>query len=112
MCLALSDAKLNPEDVGYVNAHGTSTPLNDRIETLAIKRAFGEEQARRLMVSSTKSMTGHMLGAAGGVRVYRLRQSAPDGSGSPTINYTGRQTPSAIWTTCPTPRGRGRFGRF
>ncbi len=88
MCLALSDAKLNPEDVGYVNAHGTSTPLNDRIETLAIKRAFGEEQARRLMVSSTKSMTGHMLGAAGGVESIVCAKALQTGVVPPTINYT------------------------
>ena len=87
MCLALSDAKLNPEDVGYVNAHGTSTPLNDKIETLAIKRAFGEVQARRLMVSSTKSMTGHMLGAAGGVESIACVKALETGVVPPTINY-------------------------
>ena len=63
---ALKDANLAPEDVDYINAHGTSTPYNDYFETLAIKSVFGEH-AYRVAVSSTKSMTGHLLGAAGGV---------------------------------------------
>lgn len=66
MAAALRDAGINPSDIDYINAHGTSTPLNDKCETLAIKTVFGEH-AYKLMVSSTKSMTGHMLGAAGGI---------------------------------------------
>lgn len=86
---ALNSAQLRPEDISYINAHGTSTPFNDRIETLAIKNVFGEA-ASRIPVSSTKSMTGHLLGAAGGleagISVLALKhQLIP-----PTINY---QTP-------------------
>jgi 3-oxoacyl-[acyl-carrier-protein] synthase II len=66
MLNTLSDAKLRPEDVDYINAHGTSTDLGDKLETIAIKRAFGDH-ARKLAVSSTKSMTGHLLGGAGGL---------------------------------------------
>ncbi|MDP6933934.1 MAG: beta-ketoacyl-ACP synthase II [Myxococcota bacterium] len=66
MNMALRSARVEPEEVDYINAHGTSTPANDRIETLAIKRVFGDH-AKKLMVSSTKSMTGHLLGAAGGL---------------------------------------------
>ena len=66
MRMALSDAGLVPEDIDYINAHGTSTPLNDVVETRAIKTVFGEH-AYKLAVSSTKSMTGYMLGGAGGI---------------------------------------------
>jgi 3-oxoacyl-[acyl-carrier-protein] synthase II len=66
MRAALNDAKANPDEVDYINAHGTSTPYNDRVETIAIKSAFGVE-AKRIPVSSTKSQTGHLLGAAGAV---------------------------------------------
>ncbi|MDD5564788.1 MAG: beta-ketoacyl synthase N-terminal-like domain-containing protein, partial [Thermoanaerobaculaceae bacterium] len=68
MQMAIADAALAPEDVDYINAHGTSTPMNDRIETLAIKKVFGEH-AYKLAISSTKSSTGHLLGAAGGLEV-------------------------------------------
>ena len=86
MVNALADAGLLPEQVGYINAHGTSTPFNDKLETLAIKRTFGKH-AYRLIVSSTKSMTGHLLGAAGGLEggisaLAIYHQIIP-----PTINY-------------------------
>jgi 3-oxoacyl-[acyl-carrier-protein] synthase II len=82
---ALRDAGWAPGNVDYINAHGTSTPLNDVIETIAIKRTFGEH-ARRLMVSSTKSMTGHLLGAAGGVEAAFTVLSIARGLVPPTIN--------------------------
>ena len=63
----MAEAGYNDNDVVYVNAHGTGTPMNDSVETIVIKKALGEEAARRAYVSSTKSMTGHMLGAAGAV---------------------------------------------
>jgi 3-oxoacyl-[acyl-carrier-protein] synthase II len=86
MKLALKDAHLNPQDVDYINAHGTSTKLNDKIETLAIKRAFGAH-AKKVMVSSTKSMTGHLLGAAGGVELIACCLAIRDNIIPPTTNY-------------------------
>ena len=87
MKLALKDAGLAPSDIGYINAHGTSTKMNDVNETLAIKKVFGDA-ARSLMVSSTKSMTGHMLGAAGGVEAGVCALTIKRGVIAPTINYT------------------------
>lgn len=83
---ALTDAGVAPEEVEYINAHGTSTPWNDKIETLAIKRTFGDH-AYRLAVSSSKSMTGHMLGAAGGMEAAVCVLSLNNQIMSPTINY-------------------------
>jgi 3-oxoacyl-[acyl-carrier-protein] synthase II len=87
MRLALASAGMNPEDVGYVNAHGTSTPANDANETKALKTVFGAH-ARKLAVSSTKSMTGHMLGAAGAVEAVISSLALLRGVLPPTINYT------------------------
>ena len=87
MRLALKDAGLAPSDIEYINAHGTSTKLNDATETLAIKKVFGEHAAR-LMISSTKSMTGHLLGAAGGIEAAFCALALARGQVPPTINYT------------------------
>ncbi|MGJ8673355.1 beta-ketoacyl-ACP synthase II [Rubritalea sp.] len=84
--MALKHAKMNPEDVDYVNAHGTSTPLGDISETTAIKLAFGDHAKDKLVVSSTKSMTGHLLGAAGGVELTACLMGMRDGIVAPTIN--------------------------
>ncbi|WP_347487892.1 beta-ketoacyl-ACP synthase II [Desulfoscipio sp. XC116] len=85
MRMALEDAGMSPEKVDYINAHGTSTLLGDKLETLAIKEVFGEH-AGRLAVSSTKSMTGHMLGAAGGLETAVCALAIKDGVIPPTIN--------------------------
>jgi len=89
MKLALENANLNVDDIGYINAHGTSTPLNDKSETAAIKTVFGE-QAYAIPVSSTKSMTGHLLGASGAVEAVFSILAMREGVLPPTINY---QTP-------------------
>jgi len=86
MLRALKDAGVSPREVDYINAHGTSTPLNDRIETQAIKDLFGEH-AYRVPVSSTKSMTGHLLGATGGVELIACLLALNEGAIPPTINY-------------------------
>jgi 3-oxoacyl-[acyl-carrier-protein] synthase II len=86
MNMTLRHAKLNPEDVDYVNAHGTSTGLGDICETKAIKRTFGNHAKDKLVVSSTKSMTGHLLGAAGGVEIAACLMALRDNIIPPTIN--------------------------
>ena len=86
MRLALLDAGVAPESVDYINAHGTSTPLGDKLETAAIKQVFGDH-AKKLVVSSTKSMTGHLLGAAGGLEAVASVLAIDRGVIPPTINY-------------------------
>ena len=86
MGAALSDAGLDPGDLDYINAHGTSTAANDATETAAIKTVLGDE-AYRVPISSTKSMTGHLLGAAGAVEAISAILAVRDGVISPTINY-------------------------
>jgi 3-oxoacyl-[acyl-carrier-protein] synthase II len=83
---AIKDAGIQPEQIGYINAHGTSTPYNDKFETLAIKKVFGEH-AYKLAVSSTKSMTGHALGAAGGIEAVISVLAMTKKTLPPTINY-------------------------
>ncbi|MGI5824187.1 MAG: beta-ketoacyl-ACP synthase II [Bacillota bacterium] len=89
IALAMNEAGLEAFDGRntYLNAHGTSTPLNDKTETMAIKKAMGEEAAHNLMISSTKSMTGHLLGAAGAVEAVVCVKSIEDGQVPPTVNY-------------------------
>lgn len=89
MEFAVSDAGLSPCDIGYINAHGTSTEANDLTETIAIKKAFGE-LAQKIPVSSTKSMTGHMLGAAGAVEAVVCTLAVRDGIIPPTVGYRVR----------------------
>jgi len=87
--MALASAKANPEDVGYINAHGTGTQLNDQSETRAVKGAFGD-LAYKIPISSTKSMTGHMMGATGALEIIFCVQAIREGILPPTIHY---QTP-------------------
>jgi len=86
MKAALRDAKLRPEDIEYVNAHGTSTPAGDMNELIAIRRVLGEHAVSGLMISSTKSMTGHLLGAAGGLESVLCALAIRDGVVPATIN--------------------------
>ena len=88
MQLAIADAGLTPNDIDYINAHGTSTHYNDLNETLAIKKVFGEDKAKQLAISSTKSMTGHLLGAAGAVEAIATVLAMEHSIVPPTINYT------------------------
>lgn len=86
MRIALEEGNVNPEDIGYINAHGTSTYFNDKLETLAIKTVF-KEHAYKINISSTKSMTGHLLGAAGGIEAIAAAMALKEGKIPPTINY-------------------------
>ena len=85
MAMALADAGLRPDAVGYINAHGTSTPLGDKAETIAMKRVFGDH-AKRLVISSTKSQLGHTLGASGGIELVVCALTITTGVIAPTIN--------------------------
>ena len=87
MILAMEEAGIKPEQVDYINAHGTSTPANDSAETLAIKYALGEEVAHKVAISSSKSMTGHLLGAAGGIESIVSVKAIQEGFVPPTIGY-------------------------
>ncbi len=87
MIRAMEDAKISPSRIDYINAHGTSTCLNDKLETLAIKKALGEEVSKKVMISSTKGNTGHMLGAAGAVEGIICVKTIENKIVPPTINY-------------------------
>ena len=87
--MALASAKANPEEVGYINAHGTGTQLNDQSETRAVKGAFGD-LSHKIPISSTKSMTGHMMGATGALEIIFCVQAIREGILPPTVHY---QTP-------------------
>ncbi|MPM81609.1 3-oxoacyl-[acyl-carrier-protein] synthase 2 [bioreactor metagenome] len=86
---AVQDAGINPDKIDYINAHGTSTELNDKFETMAIKRLMGDN-AYKVLISSTKSMTGHLLGAAGGVEAIVCLMAINEGVIPPTINYEAK----------------------
>jgi 3-oxoacyl-[acyl-carrier-protein] synthase II len=105
MSSALRDAKLNPEQVDYINAHGTSTPLGDKAETTAIKTVFGDH-ARKVSISSTKSQLGHLLGASGGVEMVICMKALIDQVCPPTINYTTPDPACDLDYTPNTPRQR------
>ena len=100
MQMALEHAGLKPEDVDYINTHGTSTPLGDICETKAIKRTFGDYAKNGLVVSSTKSMTGHLLGAAGGIELLACVMAIQDNFIPPTINVFN-QDPECDLDVCP-----------
>jgi 3-oxoacyl-[acyl-carrier-protein] synthase II len=99
MRLAVEKAGLRLEDIGYINAHGTSTPFNDKIETKAIRDLFGDH-AEKLAISSTKSMTGHLLGAAGGVESAITAMAVDEGVLPPTMNYANPD-PECDLNYCP-----------
>ncbi len=104
---AIRDAGINLDDVDYINAHGTSTPLGDVAETTAIKNVFGAH-AKNLVVSSTKSQLGHLLGASGGVEFVALRSPSRTRSCPPRSTWT-TPIPNAISITCPTKPASGNF---
>lgn len=108
---ALADAEMDATEIGYVNAHGTSTPANDSTETAAIKIAFGEDVARRVPVSSTKSMTGHLLGGTGAVEAILSVKAMEESVYPPTINYSNPD-PECDLDYVPNEARQGKFDSF
>ena len=102
---ALRDAKLNPDAIDYINAHGTSTPLGDKAETIAMKTVFGDA-ARKVSISSTKSQLGHLLGASGGVELVICMKALQHNICPPTINYNTPDPDCDLDYTPNTPRER------
>jgi 3-oxoacyl-[acyl-carrier-protein] synthase II len=102
---ALRDGKLNPDDIDYINAHGTSTPLGDKAETYAVKTVFGDA-ARKVSISSTKSQLGHLLGASGGVELVLCMKALQHNICPPTINYNTPDPDCDLDYTPNTPRER------
>jgi 3-oxoacyl-[acyl-carrier-protein] synthase II len=100
IALAMKDAGITPEEVSYINAHGTSTPANDSTETAAMKTALGDH-AHNVAISSTKSMTGHLLGGSGGIEAVATAMAIAEDRVPPTINLDNPQIPNAILTTSP-----------
>jgi 3-oxoacyl-[acyl-carrier-protein] synthase II len=105
MSLALDDARVDPEDVDYINAHGTGTPLGDRAETKALRGVFGEH-AKRLSISSTKSQLGHSLGASGGIELLLSVKAIQHSVVPPTINLDRPDPECDLDYTPHTPRER------
>ena len=103
MKMALEDARLNPEQINYVNAHGTSTTVNDKVESKACREVFGQ-YAMDVPVSSTKSMMGHLIAAAGATELIMCLLAIRDNVLPPTINYENPDPDCAIWTTFPIKR--------
>jgi 3-oxoacyl-[acyl-carrier-protein] synthase II len=110
--LALEDAGVGPDDIDYVNAHGTSTPLNDRAETHALKEALGEERAKAIPTSSTKSAIGHLLGAAGGVEAVATVLALSEGKAPPTLGYEEPEEGLDLDYVPDGPRDIGNGGRL
>ena len=94
MKIAMKEGNVNPEEITYINAHGTSTHLNDSCETQAVKTVLGESAAKKVMMSSTKGHTGHLLGAAGGVEAIVCAKAIQEGFVPATINY---KVPDEEW---------------
>ena len=110
MTLALKQADLKPEEIDYINAHGTSTPMNDKFETMAVKSVFGEE-AYKIPISSTKSMTGHLLGASGSLEAAIAIMAIANWAIPPTTNLEFPD-PDCDLTTRPMCREGAVFGRL